>query len=85
MQVFLAEAQAVLRAHVLSLGGNALVSYQLNELILLDNPHKHQVNTLCLFATDTIRVCELTCEAGILKVSRPLYTCRAFFNIMFFF
>ena len=44
MQTFLAEAHAVLRAHVLSVGGNALVSYQLNELVLLDNPHKHQVS-----------------------------------------
>ena len=43
MQAFLAEAQAILRAHVLAIGGNALVSYQLNELVLLDNPHKHQV------------------------------------------
>lgn len=43
MQVFLAEAQAILRAHVQALGGNALVSYQLNEIVLLDNPHKHQV------------------------------------------
>ena len=48
MQTFLAEARAVLRAHVLALGGNALVAYQLNELFLLDNPHKHQVNELFL-------------------------------------
>ena len=44
MQAFLAEAQAILRAHVLAIGGNALVSYQLNEIVLLDNPHKHQVS-----------------------------------------
>lgn len=44
MQAFVAEAQAVLRAHVLAIGGNALVSYQLNEIVLLDNPHKHQVS-----------------------------------------
>lgn len=44
MQAFLAEAQAIVRAHVLAIGGNALVSYQLNEIVLLDNPHKHQVS-----------------------------------------
>lgn len=43
MQAFVAEAQAILKAHVLAIGGNALVSYQLNEIVLLDNPHKHQV------------------------------------------
>ena len=46
MQAFLAEAQAILRAHVLAIGGNALVSYQLNEIVLLDNPHKHQVSRI---------------------------------------
>lgn len=44
MQAFLGEAQAIVRAHVLAIGGNALVSYQLNEIVLLDNPHKHQVS-----------------------------------------
>ena len=44
MQAFVAEAQAMLRAHVLAIGGNALVSYQLNEIVLFDNPHKHQVS-----------------------------------------
>ena len=46
MQAFIAEAQAILRAHVLAIGGNALVSYQLNEIVLLDNPHKHQVELI---------------------------------------
>ena len=46
MQAFVAEAQAILRAHVLAIGGNALVSYQLNEIVLLDNPHKHQVELI---------------------------------------
>ena len=44
MQAFVAEAQAMLRAHVLAIGGNAMVSYQLNEIVLFDNPHKHQVS-----------------------------------------
>lgn len=44
MQAFVAEAQAILRAHVSAIGGNALVSYKLNEIVLFDNPHKHQVS-----------------------------------------
>lgn len=34
---------AVVRAHVTALGGNALVSFYMTELILVDNPHKNQV------------------------------------------
>ena len=44
MQAFVAEAQAMLRAHVSAIGGNALVSYKLNEIVLFDNPHKRQVS-----------------------------------------
>ncbi|EDO47590.1 predicted protein [Nematostella vectensis] len=56
MQVFLAEAQAILRAHVKALGGNALVSYQLNEIVLLDNPHKHQGQCLLNVCGDAVEV-----------------------------
>lgn len=35
---------AVVRAHVTALGGNAMVSFYMSELILEDNPHKNQVN-----------------------------------------
>lgn len=56
MQAFLAEAQAVLRAHVLAIGGNALVSYQLNEIVLLDNPHKHQGQCLLNISGDAVKV-----------------------------
>lgn len=34
---------AVVRAHVTALGGNALVSFYMTELALVDNPHKNQV------------------------------------------
>lgn len=37
---------AVVRAHVTALGGNALVSFYMTELILVDNPHKNQVKIL---------------------------------------
>jgi len=56
MQAFLAEAQAILRAHVLAIGGNALVSYQLNEIVLLDNPHKHQGQCLLNISGDVVKV-----------------------------
>lgn len=56
MQAFLAEAQAILRAHVLAIGGNALVSYQLNEIVLLDNPHKHQGQCLLNISGDAVKV-----------------------------
>lgn len=34
---------AVVRAHITALGGNAMVSFYMSELILVDNPHKNQV------------------------------------------
>ncbi|KAJ7387855.1 hypothetical protein OS493_001202 [Desmophyllum pertusum] len=56
MQAFVAEAQAMLRAHVLAIGGNALVSYQLNEIVLFDNPHKHQGQCLLNISGDAVKV-----------------------------
>lgn len=56
MQAFVAEAQAMLRAHVLAIGGNALVSYKLNEIVLFDNPHKHQGQCLLNISGDAVRV-----------------------------
>ncbi len=43
MHGFIAEMMAICRAHVATLGGNALVSFQLNECVLDDNLHKNQV------------------------------------------
>ena len=43
MQSFLAEVLAICRAHVASLGGNALVAYRMTECVLEDNMHKNQV------------------------------------------
>ena len=48
MHYFIGEVLALARAHVLALGGNALVSYKLNECVLLDNPHRNQ-GTFLLF------------------------------------
>ena len=44
MQCFIAEVHAVLKGHVLALGGNAVLAFSLNEIILLDSPHKNQVS-----------------------------------------
>lgn len=38
---------AVVRAHVTALGGNAMVSFYMSELTLVDNPHKNQVTITC--------------------------------------
>lgn len=34
----------MVRAHVTALGGNAMVSFYMSELTLVDNPHKNQVS-----------------------------------------
>lgn len=34
----------MVRAHVTALGGNAMVSFYMSELTLVDNPHKNQVD-----------------------------------------
>ena len=43
VQSFICEIQSIVRAHVLALGGNALVSYFVSVTQLLHNPHKNQV------------------------------------------
>ena len=81
MQAFLAEAQAILRAHVLAIGGNALVSYQLNEIVLLDNPHKHQVRHIqsVLIHINALRNEEFTYSNLIQSRLHPRYLlCRVF-------
>lgn len=44
MQMFVAEVMANVRANVASLGGNGLVSYRMNQCVLMCNPHKNQVS-----------------------------------------
>lgn len=41
---FITELLAVVRSHITALGGNAMVSFYMSELILVDNPHKNQVS-----------------------------------------
>lgn len=43
VQSFICEINAIVRAHVLALGGNALVGYFMSEFVVMHNPHKNQV------------------------------------------
>jgi hypothetical protein len=47
------------RAHVLSLGGNALVSFKLNECFLIDNPHKNLGQCLINIAGDVVQTTKI--------------------------
>lgn len=40
---FISEVLSIVRAHVTSLGGNAMIAFYLNDLTLHDNVHKNQV------------------------------------------
>jgi hypothetical protein len=51
---FISEMLSLTRAHVLSLGGNALVSFKLNECFLIDNPHKNLGQCLINIAGDVV-------------------------------
>uniref|UniRef100_T1IKZ1 C2 domain-containing protein n=1 Tax=Strigamia maritima TaxID=126957 RepID=T1IKZ1_STRMM len=56
VQSFIAEVLAVIRAQVAALGGNALVSYFMNECVLLHNPHKNQGQCLVNVGGDVVQV-----------------------------
>ena len=59
MHCFFTEVLALTRAHVQSLGGNALVSFKMNECVLLDNPHRNQGQCLINVAGDAVSVTRL--------------------------
>lgn len=56
MHCFISEVLALCRAHVMSLGGNALVSFRLNQCILLNNPHRNQGQCLINVSGDAVNV-----------------------------
>lgn len=49
--MFVAEVMANVRANVASLGGNGLVSYRMNQCVLMCNPHKNQVSNHIITAS----------------------------------
>ncbi|XP_022211757.2 C2 domain-containing protein 5 isoform X2 [Drosophila obscura] len=53
---FITELLAVVRAHIASLGGNAMVSFYITELILFDNQHKNQGQCLISIGGDAVYV-----------------------------
>lgn len=42
----MAEVQSVVRAHALSIGANAVLSYHLSEAVLVDTPGRNQAQCL---------------------------------------
>ena len=45
-----------MRAHVLALGGNALISYFMSELVIMHNPHKNQVSLMDFLCLLTLKI-----------------------------
>ncbi|XP_046863179.1 C2 domain-containing protein 5-like [Xenia sp. Carnegie-2017] len=56
IQVFIGEVHAIVRAQVLALGGNALTSFRMNKVVLLDSPHKNQGQILLNVCGDVVEV-----------------------------
>jgi len=55
---FITELLAVVRAHIAALGGNAMVSFYMTELILADNQHKNQGQCLISIGGDAVYTTE---------------------------
>ncbi|KAL5274474.1 C2CD5 family protein [Megaselia abdita] len=53
---FITELLAIVRAHITALGGNAIVSFYMTELILVDNQHKNQGQCLVSIGGDVVNV-----------------------------
>ncbi|KPM03582.1 C2 domain-containing protein [Sarcoptes scabiei] len=51
---FMTEVFAIVRSHVSSLGGNAMTSFHITQLLLLFNPHKNQAQCLINVAGDVV-------------------------------
>ena len=52
--------QAIMRAHVASLGGNVLLVYRVSELVLIDGPQKFQAQILLNISGDAATVIQST-------------------------
>ena len=56
VQGFLLEMQAICRAHVVSRGGNALVSYKLTHCQIVDSPSRNQGQVLLMLTGDVVEL-----------------------------
>uniref|UniRef100_A0AAG5CS02 C2 domain-containing protein n=1 Tax=Anopheles atroparvus TaxID=41427 RepID=A0AAG5CS02_ANOAO len=56
VQSFISEVLSIVRAHVTSLGGNAMIAFYLNDLTLMDNVHKNQGQCLVSVGGDVVNV-----------------------------
>eukprot|EP00118_Oscarella_pearsei_P012481 m.92430 g.92430 ORF g.92430 m.92430 type:complete len:987 (+) comp36731_c0_seq28:28-2988(+) len=70
MQKFLMEAQAIARAHVAAMGGNGLVTYRINECVLLENPMKNQGQCLLNISGDAVEV-DYSSSVGNFVLGQP--------------
>ncbi|GFO29410.1 C2 domain-containing protein 5-like [Plakobranchus ocellatus] len=72
LQSFILEVKAIVRAHVVALGGNALVAYNMSQCVLDDNPHKNQGQCLINVSGDVVVVCYDEDERESTFVETPL-------------
>jgi len=56
--LFLNEANAIVRAHVASLGGNALISYRIDDCNIMENISKNQSYSLISISGDAVSIVE---------------------------
>ena len=56
LQGFLLEMQSICRAHVLSRGGNALISYKVTHCQLVDSPSRSQGQALLMLTGDVVEL-----------------------------
>lgn len=55
MTSFLNEVNNIVRTHIVGLDGNAMVSMNVTQLVLLHNPHKNQAQCLIIINGDVVR------------------------------
>jgi hypothetical protein len=56
LDLFLLEANSIVRANVKAVGGNAILSYQLNKCVLIDHHYKNQAQCLLDISGDAVQL-----------------------------
>ncbi|VDQ15537.1 unnamed protein product [Trichobilharzia regenti] len=75
MHTSLSEVQAVVGAHTTSLGGNALLSYHLSEVVILRPTSRNQAQCLINVCGDMAKVnCMKTATAAAATRTTPMTT-----------